>query len=151
MTNIIFYSYEKFLYYHNKILYMDKKLFQWQKEFVLNNKLLDKQHEKFVAIVNELSMAIESQCSADIHHVFFLLVNYVEDYLIDTNIKLLECNNIKYVNLKKKQNELLDKVKEFYGKFNFEKATCYGLYSFLVEWFMDYIEMYKKEGYAGCL
>ena len=130
---------------------MENRLFKWKEEFILNNRLLDSQHEKFVAIVNELSMAIDSQCNADIHHVFYLLINYVEDYLIETNIKLLECNNVKYSKLKEKQSQLLDRVKDFYGKFNFEKATCLGLYNFLIEWFLDYIDMYKKEGYASCL
>jgi len=130
---------------------MENKLFRWKDEFILNNKLLDRQHEKFVAIVNELAMAIDSQCSADIHHVFYLLINYVENYLIETNIKLLECNNVKYTKLKEKQSQLLDRVKDFYGKFNFERATCLGLYHFLIEWFSDYIAMYKKEGYASCL
>ncbi len=129
---------------------MKNNLFQWTDEFVLNNRLLDSQHEKFVAIVNELSMAVDSQCSADIHHVFYLLINYVEDYMIETNLKLLECNNVKYAKLKEKQSHLLEQVKDFYRKFNFEKSTCLGLYNFLVEWFMDYIDMYKKEGYANC-
>lgn len=130
---------------------MDNKLFQWKDDFVLNNKLLDGQHEKFVGIVNELSMAIDGQCVEDIHHVFYLLIHYVEDYLIDTNIKLLECSNVKYAKLKEKQNQLLNKVKDFYGEFNFEKSTCLDLYHFLIEWFLDYVAMYKKEGYAGCL
>ncbi|HIE15430.1 MAG TPA: hypothetical protein EYP69_00735 [Bacteroidales bacterium] len=130
---------------------MEVKLFKWEDRFVLNNKLLDRQHEKFIAIINEFSMAIDSQDCEGIHHVFYLLIHYVENYLIDTNIKLLECNNVKYLKLKDQQNKLLERVKKYYRKFNTEKPTCLEFYNYLIEWFVDYIDMYKKEGYASCL
>lgn len=133
------------------LVIMEDKLFNWKKEFILNNKLLDNQHEKFVTIINDLSIAIDSQSNSKIHHVFFLLINYIEDYLIETNIKLLECNNVKYAALKEKQKELLNNVEQHYKSFNFEKGTCIGLYKYLINWFLDYIDMYKKEGYADCL
>ena len=58
--------------------------FKWKEEYTVNIKVIDDQHKKFLEIINELKIIINSKsCKNEVSNVFFQLA-----YLID-HLKLL--------------------------------------------------------------
>ncbi len=124
----------------------------WKKEYITSNTLLDDQHKRFVTIINKLADAINKGCRKNIHDIFFEIIFYIEHYMIEKDINLIDCDKNKYELHKKLHTELLEKVKECYKNFTSSNQLecCKNLHSYLREWFVSYIKLIKKNNFNEC-
>lgn len=136
----------------NKMEHGKIKSLEWNKEYLLHNQLLDDQHKKFVTLINKLSDAINKDCKHEIHDVFFEIIYYIEHYMIEKDMNLINCDKSKYVKHRALHSQLLDKVKLCYLHFNDSQTLecCKELHTFLRNWFVAYIKMLKRDNFNEC-
>jgi len=129
------------------------KLIKWNNDFSVSNVFFDNQHKKFIRILNNLANAINNDCKIKTQDVFFELIYYIEHYMIEKDVTLINCDIKKYIKHKKLHNKLLKKVEECYQKLSNSpniSECCTNLYSYLRNWFVSYIKLIKQNNFNEC-
>ncbi len=114
---------------------------EWQVEFNVNVKFIDEQHQYFFKVLKDLEALVNSNsCRENISGIFFSMVHYVDNYLIQEEIYF---KNLNYPGLKDhhiKHNVFVTGIinlKDDYA--NGKTDICDTLLVFMTDYFYDHI------------
>ncbi|MCD4832324.1 MAG: bacteriohemerythrin [Bacteroidales bacterium] len=121
--------------------------YQWKDEYTVNITVIDKQHQKFLNIINELKLIINSNsCEEKVSEIFFQLAYLIDHYFIKEEIYF---NDLKYPNLeqhKAAHNQFVERIIQFQKDVeNNTPNLCLEIYQYLENWFDEHILKYDKE------
>ncbi len=121
--------------------------FAWKEEYSVNLDLIDIHHKKFIDILNNLHNAISTKpCREDISDIFFSLVYYAENHLVNEEIYLKERGYPDFARHKENHNNFIERVIKFQEDFRKGKENvCDDMYEFLKNWFENHILKYDRE------
>jgi len=122
---------------------MEKRLIpnEWLNEFNVNVKFIDEQHTYFFKVLKELeSMVKANSCRENIAGIFFSMVHYVDNYLIQEEIYFKGLN---YPGLKEhhnKHNIFVSGIINLKDDFaNGKPDVCETLLTFMTDYFYEHI------------
>ncbi len=121
--------------------------YQWKEEYTVDISVIDDQHKKFLDIINQLKIIINSNtCKEKVSDIFFQLAYLIDYYFIKEEIYF---NDLKYPNFelhKAEHNKFINRIIQFQKDVENNKPDlCLEIYQFLEEWFDEHILKYDKE------
>lgn len=121
--------------------------YQWKEEYTVKITVIDEQHKKFLSIINDLKIIINSgACKEKVSDVFFQLAYLIDHYFIKEEIYF---NDLKYPNFdqhKSEHNKFIERVIQFQKDLENEKpGLCLEIYHYLENWFDEHILKYDRE------
>jgi len=121
--------------------------YQWKEEYTVNIKVIDEQHKKFLSIINELKLIINSDsCEKKVSSIFFQLAYLIDHYFIKEEIYF---KDLKYPNFEQHisdHNKFIDRIIQFQKDVENSKPNlCVEIYHYLEAWFDEHILKYDKE------
>ncbi|MEA3444768.1 MAG: hemerythrin family protein [Bacteroidota bacterium] len=119
----------------------------WEEKYKLNQKKIDEHHKKFLDIINMLiKISNERSCEEEISLVFFRLIYYVDNFLIEEEIYLKENKYPKFKQHKEAHNTFIHEILKLQNEYqNRNKTICKSLLDFLQNWFDKHILETDKE------
>ncbi len=138
---------------------MEIEAINWKDEFSVGLKSVDKQHQRFLAILNEIGTSIADNSVADKgRDIFFSLCHFSDDFLMKEKMLVNSIPEIDYSYFREKHDQFLTHIQEFKEKFlsSAPSELFLDLYNYLKEEFPHYISYYtpslinilKKNGVA---
>ncbi len=121
--------------------------YQWKDKYTVNITVIDEQHKKFLNIINELKLIINSNsCEEKVSEIFFKLAYLIDHYFIKEEIYF---NDLKYPNFeqhKAAHNQFVERIIQFQKDVeNNKPKLCLEIYQYLEKWFDEHILKYDKE------
>ncbi len=121
--------------------------YQWKDKYTVNITVIDEQHKKFLNIINELKLIINSNsCEEKVSEIFFKLAYLIDHYFIKEEIYF---NDLKYPNFeqhKAAHNQFVERIIQFQKDVENNKPNlCLEIYQYLEKWFDEHILKYDKE------
>lgn len=121
--------------------------YQWKEEYSVKISVIDDQHKKFLDIINELKVIINSNaCKEKVSQVFFQLAYLIDHYFIKEEIYF---KDLKYPHLdqhKAQHNTFIERIIQFQKDVENNKPDlCLEIYHFLEDWFDEHILKYDKD------
>ncbi len=125
--------------------------FVWKEEYSVNLDLIDNHHKKFIDILNNLHSVISHKPSReDISDIFFSLVYYAENHLVNEEIYLKESEYSSFNQHKEKHNSFVGRIIKFQKDFKEGKQdVCEDLYDFLKDWLKNHILKDDREAISS--
>ncbi len=114
---------------------------EWLQEFSVNVKFIDEQHRYFFKVLKELEEMVKSNsCRENISGIFFSLVHYVDNFLIQEEIHF---KGLKYPGLKEhhlKHDVFVSGIINLKDDFaNGKSDVCDTLLAFMTDYFYEHI------------
>ena len=121
--------------------------YQWKNEYTVNITIIDEQHKKFLAIINELKIIInDNSCKEKVSSVFFQIAYLIDYYFIKEEIYFKDCKYPNFEQHKIAHNQFIDRIIQFQKDLENNKPDiCLDIYNFLENWFDEHILKYDKE------
>jgi hemerythrin-like metal-binding protein len=121
--------------------------FVWKDEYKTGVKAIDEHHEKFFEIINKLKQVIlNKECKINVADVFFSLVHYAENYLINEEIYLKEFEYSGFSQHQESHNNFIARIIQFKDDYSSgKKEVCEDMYFYLEDWLNDHIMQYDIE------
>ncbi len=113
----------------------------WKTEFSVDIPNIDKQHQTIVAMVNELSDAIEQKESdKEIEDIIAKLSFYAITHFADEERLMKRCAYMEAAVHKAEHADFIERVEEFKARLSNDKSVlAKDTLSFLMTWFVDHI------------
>ena len=123
------------------------ELIKWSEKFSVNNFLLDSQHKKLVAIINELHTAIKVARGTEIiHTIFDELIWYTKEHFRTEEQIMLKFNFPAFNEHKIEHEKLIDQVLILQKDFKEgKKPITMETMNFLKNWLINHIESTDKK------
>lgn len=124
---------------------MKTETFQWQEEYSVGLDSVDKQHEKFLNIVNELGDCIANKTFKEKgQQLFYTLLHFADEYLLKEKMLANHIEGLDYSYFRDKHNQFLSKVREFKDNYNAEASEelFIELYNYLKNLYPQYLAYY---------
>lgn len=115
--------------------------FKWEKNYEMGIDVIDKQHNYFVGLINELYDAIlNMQTNEESGEILSKLIDYATEHF-NTEEKYFDKFNYEEASEHKaKHKELKEKVLDFQKRFNEDKiALSFDLVDFMEDWLKDHL------------
>ncbi len=127
--------------------------FTWKPEYNVNVSLIDDQHKKYLEILNLLREGIINKPGEEkISEIFFSLVHYAENHLIQEEIYFKNYQYPNFTQHKEAHKHFIDRIIKFREDYeNGKDKVCEEMYGFLVDWFENHILKYDKEAFEFLL
>lgn len=121
--------------------------YKWKEKYTVNISVIDEQHKKFLNIINELKLIINTNsCKEKVSDIFFQLAYLIDYYFIKEEIYF---SDLKYPNFdhhKKEHNLFIDRIIQFQKDLEENKPDlCLEIYQYLENWFDEHILKYDIE------
>ncbi len=116
-------------------------LFEWSDDLSVNVRILDQQHKRLIAMINELHVAMRERSS---NNVIEKILNDLKNYTI-FHFKMEEKYFVEYdypgsLSHKKEHEGFINKVTEFQEKYNNNKiGLSLEIMDFLKDWLQNHI------------
>lgn len=119
----------------------------WKEEYTVNISIIDEQHKKFLDIINELKVIINTNsCTSKASKIFFQIAYHIDHYFIKEEIYFKDCKYPNFEQHKIDHNQFIDKIIKFQKDLeNNKQNVCLDLYKYLEDWFDEHILKYDKE------
>ncbi len=124
------------------------KQYEWKDSYSTSLDIINEQNKKFIDIINKLINSMNGNCSKEMFSdVFFSLIHYVEEYLINEKIYFKDYNTAKFISIQNSHRQLIEKIIQFQKKYEKESSTnsCLNIVNFLIEWFENHIKIYDSQ------
>ncbi len=127
--------------------------FTWKPEYNVNVSMIDDQHKKYLEILNLLREGILKKPGKEkISEIFFSLVHYAENHLIQEEIYFKNYQYPNFTKHKKAHKDFIDRIIQFREDYeNGRDKVCEEMYAFLVDWFENHILKHDKEAFEFLL
>ncbi|MCK9205867.1 MAG: hypothetical protein M0P66_02040 [Salinivirgaceae bacterium] len=120
---------------------MKTEAFKWKDEYSVGLQSVDKQHQRFLEIINQLGDCIaEKTYKENAQHLFFVLLHFADEYLLKEKMLVTSLSELDYSFFREKHKEFLSKLqyfKENYSEANAE-AVLINLYTYLKNMYPEY-------------
>lgn len=122
-------------------------LIQWNDSYNVNVKIIDKQHQKLAAIINELHDAMGKRKTKEVlGKVIDGLISYTETHFITEETYFNQFGYKDKDAHKKEHNEFVDKVLDFKQEFdNGRLMLSIEIMIFLKDWLVKHIQISDKK------
>jgi hemerythrin len=124
---------------------MEQETITWKEEYSVGLTTVDKQHQKFLTILNELGTCIaEGSYKENGKSIFFALLHFADEYLLKEKMLVNSVSDIDYSHFREKHKQFLAKLQLFKNEYN-ESASeqlFVDLYEYLKQIYPKYISYY---------
>jgi hemerythrin len=126
---------------------VDPEPYKWKDEYTVNISVIDEQHKKFLEIINELKVIVNTDsCQKDASRIFFQIAYLIDHYFIKEEIYFKDCKYPNFDQHKISHNHFIDKIIQFQKDLENKKENiCLDLYNYLEDWFDEHILKYNKD------
>jgi len=124
---------------------MEIKTIPWKSEYSVGLNTVDKQHKRFLDIINELGSHInDDSCKTNASKVFFTLIHFNDVYLIKEKMLATSVENLDYSYFREKHKQFVAKLQIFQNEYDESKSKqlFVNLYNYLKEYYPKYISCY---------
>jgi hemerythrin len=124
---------------------MKTEVFKWKEEYSVGLSSVDKQHQRFLEIINLLGDCIvEKTYPVKGHQIFFALMHFADEYLLKEKMLVNSLNELDYSFFREKHNEFLGKLKYFKDNYaeNQSEQVFIDLYNYLKRMYPEYLAHY---------
>lgn len=120
--------------------------YQWKEEYSVHVTKIDDGHKKFLEIINDLKKLIAlGPDKNEISRIFFTLVQFAEDYLLQEEIYLAECGYPRFQQHKEQHKEFFNQIIKFQRAYESgDERIIREMFMFLEKWFDNHILKYDK-------
>ncbi|MCB2196838.1 MAG: bacteriohemerythrin [Bacteroidetes bacterium] len=121
--------------------------YQWKEEYSVKISVIDDQHKKFLDIINELKIIINSgTCKEKVSQVFFQLAYLIDHYFIKEEIYFKDLKYPHFDQHKAQHNAFIERIIQFQKDVENNKPDlCLEIFQFLENWFDEHILKYDKD------
>ena len=121
--------------------------YQWKDEYTVKITVIDDQHKKFLNIINELKVIINSNsCKEKVSDIFFQLAYLIDHYFIKEEIYFKDLKYPNFEHHKAEHNKFIERTIQFQKDVEDKKPNlCLEIYQYLENWFDEHILKYDKE------
>jgi hemerythrin-like metal-binding protein len=124
---------------------MKTDAFKWKESYSVGLSSVDKQHEKFLYLINELGDCIADKTYKEKgQQLFFALLHFADEYLLKEKMLANHIDGLDYSYFRVKHNEFLSKLREFKDNYNHEasEALFVDLYNYLKKLYPEFLSHY---------
>jgi hemerythrin len=124
---------------------MKTTVLKWKEEFSVGLSSVDKQHQRFLKIINLLGDCIaEKTYKEKGNQIFFALFHFADEYLLKEKMLANSLSKLDYSFFREKHNEFLGKLKYFKDSYteNPTEEVFIGLYNYLKSMYPEYLAHY---------
>ena len=124
---------------------MKTEVFKWKEEYSVGLSTVDKQHKRFLEIINQLGDCIASKSYKENgQHIFFSLMHFADEYLFKEKMLAAKIEDLDYSFFREKHNEFLGKLKFFKDSYaeNPNEEVFINLYNYLKMMYPDFLAHY---------
>lgn len=128
-----------------KLALMETEDIVWKSEYSVGIDTVDEQHQRFLAIINELGLCIAHKTYKEKgNNIFFSLVHFSDTYLMKEKMLVNSIPEIDYSYFREKHKQFLNRVKLFKEEFFLmpREELFLDLYQYLKEMYPQYISYY---------
>lgn len=121
--------------------------YKWEEKYTVNITIIDEQHKKFLDIINELKVIINTgDCKNKVSEVFFQLAYLIDYYFIKEEIYLKDSKYPNFKQHKSDHNKFIDRIIQLKKDVENNKPDlCLEIYQYLQQWFDEHILKIDKE------
>ena len=121
--------------------------YEWKDEYTVNINIIDEQHKKFLDIINELKIIINTNtCKENVSKIFFQIAYLIDHYFFKEEIYFKDCKYPNFEQHKIAHNQFIDRIIQFQKDVeNNKENLCFDIYTYLEDWFDKHILKYDKE------
>lgn len=120
-------------------------MIEWREEMSVGHSVIDDDHKRLIAIINEFERAAKNHASAQVlHETLLLLQDYTNEHFSREEAVQRACRYPYYAEHKREHDELLLKVTEFAQIYFIKRtrpvdpAAIASMAHFLHDWFTDH-------------
>lgn len=124
---------------------MEIEEFAWKAEYGVGLITVDKQHKRFLTILNELGRCIaEDKLDVKGKTIFFSLLQFADEYLLKEKMLVNSIADIDYSHFREKHKQFLAKLHVFKDEYNVSGSDqlFVDLYFYLKGMYPQYISYY---------
>ena len=124
---------------------MTTEVLKWKEEYSVGLHSVDKQHQRFLEIINLLGRYIaEKNYKEKGHQIFFTLLHFADEYLLKEKMLVNSLNELDYSFFREKHNEFIEKLKYFKDNYaeNRSEQVFIDLYNYLKQMYPEYLAHY---------
>jgi hemerythrin-like metal-binding protein len=124
---------------------MKTEAFRWKEAYSVGLVSVDKQHEKFLNIINELGDCIAGKTFKENgQQLFFVLLNFADEYLLKEKMLANHIEGLDYSYFREKHNEFLAKLREFKDNYKQDASEqlFIDLYNYLKKLYPEFLSYY---------
>lgn len=123
---------------------------KWQPEYSVGVAMIDKQHQRFIDILNELYSAIQSSKTEELEGIVSELAAYTKIHF-DTEEKYFKEFNYEHaIEHTAEHRRIISEVDKFiHRKDENQLKVCFELLDFLENWLIEHLAM-MDQGYTKC-
>jgi hemerythrin len=121
--------------------------YKWKEEYTVNINVIDEQHKKFLDIINELKLIINSNtCKENVSKIFFRIAYLIDHYFLKEEIYFKDYEYPNFDQHKIAHNQFIDRIIQFQKDVeNNKENLCLDIYTYLENWFDEHILKYDKD------
>jgi len=124
---------------------MELEAIVWKHEYSVGLATVDKQHQRFLAILNELGACIsEGSYKENGKQLYFSLVHFADEYLLKEKMLANSVADIDYSHFREKHKQFLAKLQLFKNELieSSSEQLYIDLYLYLKDMYPQYISYY---------
>lgn len=124
---------------------MEMELLTWKQEYSVGLITVDKQHKRFLSIINELGTSIaENTLQEKGKQIFFSLLHFTEEFLQKEKIMANSIQHLDYSFFREKHQQFLTNIKLFKDQYieNNNEQRFVELYGYLKNSYAEFISYY---------
>ena len=121
--------------------------YKWKEEYKVDISVIDEQHKKFLNIINELKLIINTgSCTKKIPAIFYQIAYLIDNYFLKEEIYFKDCQYPNFEQHQTQHNLFIKQITQFQKDFENKKDNlCLDIYNYLEHWFNEHILEYDKE------
>ncbi|MDA3893958.1 MAG: hypothetical protein PF517_20045 [Salinivirgaceae bacterium] len=124
---------------------MDVELIAWNNRYSVGLLTVDKQHKRFLTIINELGECISQKLIKEKGKLlFFALLHFMEEYLYKEKMLANSIDNVDYSCFREKHKQFAAKIRNFKDEYveSGSEQKFVDLYNYLKEFYPQFISYY---------